>query len=433
MRPKQSNPRRVALDVLLLIDSQGAYANLSLGRVIQGSGLSGVDQALLFKLVYGTTTMRMALDYVLGQHLTRPLDTLPDAIRNILRMGAYQIIYLDKIPARAAVDEAVKLAHKYGHRGTAGLVNAVLRKVAVMSEIAWPDRKVDAEMYLATRYSHPAYLVRRYLKRLGEEETEALLMANNSEPDFCVRANRLLTTPFALQARLLELEIGSRQGNFVKESLYLDDAPSFTCEPFLLGHYTVQGEASSLVSRMLDPEPGDTILDLCAAPGGKSTHLAELMDNKGLVMAFDVNPNRLRMVDENALRLQIHIVQTHAIEVAAVHKMVSQADKVLLDAPCSGFGVLRHKPDIRYNRQEADIIALASLQRTMIEQAGDLVRPGGRMVYSVCTTEPDETIDVVSHFLAKSSDFILARDLQLWPHRDGVDGFYIAVLERRGG
>ncbi len=431
MRNRTADPRRLALDTLLKVERDKAYANLSLSNMLQEGNLSRVDQALLFRLVYGTVSMRLSLDFALQSHLRRDISSLPDAIRNILRLGAYQIMYLDKIPHSAAVDESVKLAHRYGHRGTAGLVNAVLRKIAVAPEPSWPSRNDDLVSHLSVRYSHPRFLVERYIKRLGEAEAEQLLIANNTVADFCIRSNRLRISPDVLQMRLMDEGVTSCQGKLACESLYLDKAPDFTGELFRQGYYTVQGEASAYVSLMLDPQPGETVVDLCAAPGGKSTHLAELMENEGAVFAVEANSSRLRLVSENAARLGTSIVKVVHAKVENAREYTPIADRVLLDAPCSGFGVLRHKPDIKYHRSEKDITALSAMQNQMIIQAADLVRAGGRLVYSVCTTEPEETNEVVETLLRGRGDYSLIREVRLWPHRDGTDGFYIAVLDRK--
>lgn len=423
-------PRRLALDALLRIERDQAYANLSLRHIIQQGEMSGVDQALLFRLVYGTVSMRMALDYALEQHMSRPLASLTDSIRNILRLGAYQIIYLDRIPARAAVDESVKLAHRYGHRGTAGLVNAVLRKIAQNPEPIWPSRNENPILHLAVRYSHPQFLVERYVKRMGELEAEALLQANNSVPAFCIRANRLRISPAALTKRLGLLGIEVSQGNMAKESLYLDRVPDFSGELFCQGYFTVQGEASACVSLAVDPHPGEKVVDLCSAPGGKSTHLAELMGNRGSVVSIDANAKRLELVRANAARLGTSIVSCLHATVEHAVPLVAQADRVLLDAPCSGFGVLRHKPDIKYHRSEADIGVLAAMQLDMIRHASRIVKAGGRLVYSVCTTEPEETSQVVRGLLETASEYSLRSETQLNPHTHGTDGFYIAVLQK---
>ena len=439
------SPRLAALTILNSVERDGAYANLSLRSSFSDRQLSGVDKALLIQLVYGSITYRISLDYLLNQQLKRPLDSLPLPIRNILRLGAYQILYLDKIPARSAVDEAVKLAHRFGHRGTAGLVNAVLRKLTSQESIKWPDRDTDLVAHLSVKHAHPAFMVRRWLCQLGEKETEALLVANNRVPELCVRVNTLKTTPEDLTRGLQSKGIAVTSGLFTPWNLYLNPAPPFSDELFRSGQYIVQGESSTLVGLAVKPAAGETVADLCAAPGGKTTHLAELMGNTGQVFAFDVNPQRLSMVADNAKRLGISTIKLYAHPMEQAPELIPAVDRVLLDAPCSGLGVIRHKPDIRHSRSEQDIGDLAALQKNLISSAARLVKPGGRLVYSVCTMEPEETTEVVRSLLSSNQEFHICKPPQefsdipqtdnygyhFWPHRHGIDGFYVAIMERR--
>jgi len=363
----------MALKVLNSVDQNKAYANLSLASLLNNAALSGADRALLIRLVYGVVAEQIALDYILANFLKGDLSSLPVPIRNILRLGAYQLVFLDRIPARAAVDESVKLAHRFGHRGTAGLVNAVLRKLATADSVVWPEEGKDGLRFLSVRYSHPEFMVRRWLSRLGREETENLLVANNQVPKLCLRVNSLKTTPADLAAEMKGQGIDVTPGKFAPHCLYVSEPPSFTGKLFIDGHYIVQGEASALVSYVLDPQAGETVLDLCSAPGGKTTHIAELMGDVGTVHAFDINSARLSMVEDNATRLSLTSIKTHNVSAEDASTVCELADRVLLDAPCSGLGVIRHKPDIRHNRGEEDIISLSRLQHRLINSAANLV------------------------------------------------------------
>jgi len=427
----------------MAVDASGAYANLSVAGL--ADSLSSVDQALLVQLVYGTVSMRLAIDYQLDRLLRHPLTSLPIAVKNILRLGAYQLMYLDRIPARAAVDESVKLTHRFGHEGTARLVNAVLRRLSQVSPLSWPDRAEDPVHYLAVRYSHPSFLVTRYLNRLGWEETEQLLAINNLPPRFCIRVNTTRISTEQLRLRLMERGMVVTPGQYVPEVLYPHPTPSFADELFADGLYIVQGEASAMVAHLLAPKPHDRVVDLCAAPGGKSTHLAALMGDRGEVLAFDRNAARLKLVEDNASRLGLKTIRTYHKSAQEALAMTGEVDKVLLDAPCSGFGVLRHKADLRWRHTEADLAQLARRQRELILTAAELVAPGGTLVYSVCTTEPEETTVIVKTMLSARSDFAVAepttfeRSLPrsdgpghfLWPHRHEIDGFYIVALRRQ--
>ncbi|MBS3984613.1 MAG: 16S rRNA (cytosine(967)-C(5))-methyltransferase RsmB [Selenomonadales bacterium] len=444
-----ASPRLFALKALIAVDESGAYTNLSLERFLSHS-LSSADKALLVQLVYGTVSMQLAIDFQLNSLMRKPIDTLPAAIRNILRLGAYQIMYLAKIPPHAAVNEAVKLAHRFGHIGTARLVNAVLRRLAPADALIWPEKSEDCTHYLSVRYSHPPFLVARWVRQLGAEETEGLMRANNLPPRFSIRVNATRIGVHELSERLLERDFTVEAGQYVPEILYPSPTPSFADELFTGGYYSVQGEASAMCGHFLAPAPRERVVDLCAAPGGKTTHLAELMGDEGEIFAFDRNAKRLQLVVENATRLGLRSIRTIHREAHEALAVTGEVEKVLLDAPCSGLGVLRHKPDLRYRHSDDTIRQLAANQSEMLRSAAQLVARGGTLVYSVCTTEPEETTEVVGKFLALHGDFAevktLPRRLKLkreprrgdgpgyhfWPHRDGMDGFYIAALRRAG-
>ena len=441
------SPRLLALKALIAVDESGAYTNLSLERHLAHS-LSSADKALLVQLVYGTVTMRLAIDFQLNRLLRRPIDSLPVAIRNVLRLGAYQIMYLAKIPPYAAVNEAVQLAHRFGHVGTARLVNAVLRRLAPADTLIWPEKSEDTVHYLAVRYSHPQFLVARLVRQLGHLEAEEMLGVNNLPPRFSIRANTTRIGAQELSARLLEQRFAVEVGEYVPEILYPSPTPSFADVLFTGGLYSVQGEASAMCGHFLAPKPRERVVDLCAAPGGKTTHLAELMGDSGEIFAFDRNAKRLQLVVENATRLGLRSIRPIHKEAHEAFSVTGEVEKVLLDAPCSGLGVLRHKPDLRFRHCDDTIRQLAANQSEMIRTAAQLVARGGTLVYSVCTTEPEETTAVVESFLALHSDFMpvetTPQDLRrapkrsdgpgyhFWPHRDRIDGFYIAALRRAG-
>ncbi|MBT9176034.1 MAG: Ribosomal RNA small subunit methyltransferase B [Firmicutes bacterium] len=441
------SPRLLALKALIAVDERGAFANLSIERVPANS-LSSADKALLVQLVYGTVSMKLALDFQLNRLLQRPLETLPTAIRSILRLGAYQIMYLAKVPRHAAVDEAVKLAHRFGHVGTSRLVNAVLRRLTQTDLLTWPEQSEDLVHYLSVRYSHPPFLVTRYLRRLGAHETEALLSVNNLPPRFSIRANTTRMSVEDLAVHLEARNITVEDGRYVPEILYPVPTPSFADELFTAGLYSVQGEASAMCAHFLSPEPHERVVDLCAAPGGKATHLAELMGDQGEIFAFDRNAKRLQLIAENATRLGLKSIRPIHKAAHAALGITGEVKKVLLDAPCSGFGVLRHKPDLRWRHNDGSVRELAANQREMILSAAKLVARGGTLVYSVCTTEPEETTAVVEHLLSERPDFRVAETMPArfrqalssgegpgfytWPHRDQIDGFYIATLQHAG-
>ncbi len=438
------NPRGQALRVLTEVFEQGAYSNLALKAALQTT--EARDAALIKQLVFGTVTYRQSLDYLLGQWLTRPLASLDANVRNVLRLGLYQIIYLGT-PDHAAVSESVNLARAVSHQGAAGLVNAILRRaVRERARLPWP--KTDDPVHdLTIRYSFPEWMVQRWLQRLGQPGAEAFCRAQNEAPAVELRVNSLRSTrPELLQALAVQ-GVEARPHPLVQTSVQVTGASLPNLQALSSGHCTVQGAASTLVGLVVDPQPGELIYDLCAAPGGKAIHLAELMADKGQVLALDNHAGRLQLIAQAAARMHVSAVKPLEADARALSPADWQlADRVLVDAPCSGMGVIRRKPDIRWNRTARDILELQSLQMEILAAAASVVKPGGSLVYSVCSTEPEETEAVVCGFLQQHRDFAPADwpeelqaafpgrvsrgQLTTYPHLDDLDGFFICRLQR---
>jgi 16S rRNA (cytosine967-C5)-methyltransferase len=447
---QQLSSREAALRILKEVEGEGAYVNLVLNRVISGLSLSDPERSLLTELCYGVYQRLNTLDWVLSLYLKQPLQKLTPWIRNILRMGAYQILYLDRIPEAAVVDESVKLAHRYGHKGVAGLVNAVLRKVSRPGEgLPWPSLQEEAVQYLSLYYSYPPWMVERWLDNLGLEETEAFCAAGNLVPPLTVRTNTLRLTRESLKKILLEEGVEASECLYAPEGLELKLSGKLTkLQSFREGFFQVQGESSMLVAPLLNPQPGEAVLDYCSAPGGKTLHLSILMSNKGTVVATDLYPHRLKLVERAARRQGADIVVTERLDGRRLPpEKHSFFDRVLLDAPCSGLGVLRRKPDLKWSRKPEDITALTELQLQLLEGAFAALRPGGVLLYSACTIEPEETTAVISRFLQMEPSArrvllapFLPADLRsaeeeegelfLWPQRHGLDGFFMAKLRK---
>jgi 16S rRNA (cytosine967-C5)-methyltransferase len=389
--------------------------------------------------VRGTVVWRGRIDFTLSRLLTRPLEDLPISIRNTLRLGAYQLLFLDQIPAYAAVSESVRLARRHGHEGTAKLVNAVLRRVADR-EADVADEAMDPVDRIARLGSHPAWMVRRWMDRLGLQETEALCRADNRVPPVILRHNRLKGSLQDLLDRLRGVRVRPhplQEGFLVVE----EGGGLFRTPAFLEGWATVQDVSAGLAVCLLDPRPGETVLDLCAAPGGKTGFIAEKMGDRGRVVALDRHAGRLRQLTENLQRLGLRCVET-AISDDATPLPEWAFDRVLVDAPCSGLGVLARRPDVRWRRAASELREFARVQLELLSRGASAVRPGGLLVYSTCTTEPEENEGVVEAFLAARPDFEVepARDcvgpgaadlyLQTWPHRHDCDGAFAARLRR---
>lgn len=437
--------REVALTVCNEIREKDTYANVALMRALEKHPLSELDRRFVTELVYGTAKAGETLDWMLGRYLLRPPKKIPPVIWEILRLGAYQLFFMSKVPASAACNQAVELAKKYGHIGTAKFVNGVLRAAARQPEKAALDAQADDATVLARALFHPVWLVRRWLARFGAEETRRLCRFDNESAPLSARANALRCTRETLAARLAQEGVECRLSDWTPEGVVCTSHPAMRDWASLQeGWLQVQDESSMLVAHVLDPQPGEFVIDACSAPGGKATHMAALMRAEGRVLAVDIYEHKLATVRENAARLGAKNVEANLLDAALLGEAYPEAaDRVLVDAPCSGLGVLRRKPDARWRRTEASLAELPPLQMRILRGAADAVRPGGVLVYSTCTIEPAENEDVVRAFLAARPDFTLEDAspflpqrkkqgpmLQLLPQQDGVDGFFIARMRR---
>ncbi len=437
--------RQAAVDILVAIEERAAYAGLALDAELARRGGSSQVRAYITEIVYGVLRWRGTLDWMIGLCSRRSIDALDPGVRSILRVAAYEMRFLSSVPVPVAAHAAVELAKARYHPGVAAFVNGVCRQLSRRMESGdwpWPDMSEDPVGALVVKTSHPEWLVARWIERFGPGEAEALCAANNQSPALHVRANILKTTREVLRARLRELGAEVEAGGLAPQALRVKGMGSVGDNPlFREGLFTVQDEGAQLVVHVLDPQPGERVIDLCAAPGGKTTHIAELMGNRGAVVAVDVHPGKLRLVQQAAHRLGIHIITAEAGDGREMAGRLAAADRVLVDAPCSGLGVLRRRPDLRWRKSPSELAGLARLQGELLAAAATLTRPGGTLVYSTCTTEPEETTGVVQAFLAGRDDFASVElgtpfvpadgpGGYLYPHRHGTDGFYVARLQK---
>lgn len=433
--------REIALRVLVSCRTNGAWADAALKAQLTRDSLTGPEAALCSRIVYGVIQNQLLLDHYLTAFCSQKPGHLQPPLLDILRIGAYQILFLDKIPDSAAVNTSVELA-KLAKRGQAsGLVNAVLRKVSKNKENlpAIPDRDVDR--YLSIKYSHPKWLVKRLLNILGREETEAFLAANNQVAPLTIQVNPLKTDQEALEAELKESGVSAAAHHWVPGCLELSGTGDLTAlSAFREGKFLVQDPAARLVSLISGVQPGDRVLDVCAAPGGKTFSAAFAMENRGKITACDLHENKLKRIREGAERLGISCVTTAAADGRVRNPAwVNGFDVVLVDAPCSGLGIIRKKPDTRYKKPD-DLFTLPMIQSAILDNAASYVRPGGTLIYSTCTILPEENEQVVVSFLAdhpefEQDDFTLPNgetmsQLTLWPQRHNTDGFYICRMKR---
>jgi 16S rRNA (cytosine967-C5)-methyltransferase len=442
--------REAALEILKEIEEKGVYLNLVLNRLLSRQSFPGAERTLLTELSYGVIQRLNTLDWVITLYLTHPLEKLTPWVRNILRLGAYQLLYLERVPDSAAVDESVKLAHRYGHKGVAGLVNAVLRKISASKEtLPWPERDKDPGLYLSLRYSYPLWMVQRWLKNMGFAETEAFCAAGNLAPPLTVRVNTLRLSKNELKRTLAREGVEATDCRYAVDGLELKLSGRLTdLDGFREGLFQVQGEASMLAAPLLNPQPGETVLDLCSAPGGKTAHMAALMQNQGEIVATDLYPHRLKLVQETAKKYRINIIYPEKLDGRSLPPDKKGAfQRVLLDVPCSGHGVIRRKGDLKWRRKPEDIASLSMLQLQLLKEAFKALNPGGVLLYSACTIEPEETTNVIETFLAQEPSAqpamlspLLPAELRseeiqgrifLWPHKHNLDGFFLARIRKK--
>ncbi|AGA70152.1 ribosomal RNA small subunit methyltransferase RsmB [Desulfitobacterium dichloroeliminans LMG P-21439] len=444
--------RALAVRILKRIEEENAYANLLLQKALHDLA-DPRDRQLTTLLVNGSLKNRLTLDYALRRHLRKPLSQLPHEVRWILRVSTFQILYLSRIPASAAINEGVELTKRRQGKYTS-LVNSVLRRVLESGwDMEWPSKEREPSRYLSLRYSHPEWMVKRWLKRYGMEETEALCQANNEPAPTWIRTNTLKITRDELVERLTNEGVQVTWGERVPESLLIEDFGSIERLPsFQEGLFTVQDESSQLIAHVLNPQRGQRVLDVCAAPGGKTTHLAQRMENEGEIQAFDLHPHKVKIIEELAQRLGITIIHAQAGDARELQGIGnSTCHKVLVDAPCSGLGVIRRRADMRWHKTEEEIKSLPELQLALLERAAQCVALGGELVYSTCTIEPEENFEVIKAFRAQHPEFATVdlveglpysldseQDrkqatkgfLQILPHKHGMDGFFLAKFRR---
>lgn len=447
------NARLMAVRILTRVEKEKSYANLLLRSSLRELRDSR-DRQLVTALVNGVLKNKLTLDYALRRHLSKPMSALPQEIRAVLRTGAFQILYMDRIPSPAAVNESVNTAKATATKFT-GLVNSVLHRVAETGwNFNWPDPGKEPVRYLAVKYSHPDWMVRRWLERWGFAAAEKLCAANNEPAPTCIRTNTLKTTRDELAEILAREGIKVSLSFKVPEGLFIENFGAIeSLEAFKQGLFTIQDESSQLAAHVLGAEPGSRVLDVCSAPGGKTTHLAQLMDNRGSITAVDIYPQKLDLVAKLSRRLGITIIDTVKGDARKLEGIRGKFSKVLVDAPCSGLGVIRRRADLRWQRDEDEIKKFPELQLAILLKAADYVEPGGELLYSTCTIEPEENFEVIKAFRRVRPDFSavdLSKELpfkvedekdlrqlkkgvwQILPHIHNMDGFFLSKLSLSG-
>ena len=446
----QPSVRDLATQILLKVDTRRSYADRLLEHAFQSNALDARDRALLTELTYGTLRWRGMLDSCLERWGRRRLEETAPVLRVLLGVAMYELMCLDKIPAYAVLDEAVETAKRHANVKAAGFVNGVLRNyLRGKKKLAKPDLENAPLGAVAEYWSHPEWLVKRWLSYFDRAEIEALLEANNAEPPLVVRANRRKITRAELLSLLSSGGIQAFAAPYASEGIRIESHSAVAQIPGLAeGLFQVQGESSQLIAYLLGPQPGERILDACAAPGGKTTQIAELMDDRGVVDAVDVSSSGIARINQNASRLGLKSIRSIEGDVTQDlgDRLQPSYDRVLVDAPCSGFGTLRSHPEIKWQRSESDIERLARLQQQIMASVSRYVKFGGVLVYSTCTLTDRENERIVEDFLTRHSGFVLdeacrflpeeARSMvrgkyfMALPHRHNTDGFFAARLRK---
>jgi 16S rRNA (cytosine967-C5)-methyltransferase len=446
----QYSVRSLATEILLKVDTRKAYADVLLDHTLKSTSVSPRDRALLTELLYGTLRWRGRLDAELKPYIRRSLKDTDSLIRNLLRLALYQLLFLDRIPEYASVNDAVDFAKARAGDKVGGFVNAVLRSfLREKRHLAKPNPKEVSASVLAAYWSHPEWLVSQWLEYFGAEEIQSLLKANNNETPLVLRVNLMKGTKGELlellQSAGIEASLTdySPQGITVQAGCPVPELPGFQ-----QGLFQVQGEGSQLIGYLLAPQPGERVLDACAAPGGKTTHLAELMNDQGEIIAADISGKSLERMTENIVRLGLKSIRTLQADLTEelLEPISLPYDRILVDAPCSGLGTLRSHPEIKWNRSKSDIDRLSRLQKSILALTVRYLKPGGVLVYSTCTLSREENENIVESFLSDHREFILdhsagylpdsAKDMVrgsyflALPHRHNTDGFFAARMTR---
>lgn len=438
--------RRLALDVIRQVTENGAYASLALDEKLRGCGLSPEDRRLVSRLVYDTLEHLLYLDYAIGQVMSKPDTDIK--LRNILRLGACQILLEDRIPESAATNTSVNLCKELGMEGLAGVCNGILRNlIRQKDELSWPDEQTEPVKALSIRHSVPEWLVERLLADWGHDEAVALMSAHVASPYLTLRPNLMKLSDEAFD-KLLQTKVWQRENGKVPHAWRIRGMADIALDiDFAKGNYSIQSESSMMACMAVEPRRGMNVLDCCAAPGGKTCYMAEMMNGTGRVYAWDVHPHRADLVAAQARRLQLENVRPVARDALKKREeLLETMDAVLLDAPCSGTGDMQDKPDVKYRASEESLQELTKTQHDLLDTVCSYVKRGGVLVYSTCSVLKDENERQVAAFLERHPEFTLEKlpesipegfraqegvGLQLLPHRDGVGGFYIARMRRK--
>ncbi|MEB3101238.1 16S rRNA (cytosine(967)-C(5))-methyltransferase RsmB [Ferviditalea candida] len=452
-RNKKLSAREVALEILTRVAEDQAYSNLLLNQTLERYKLERLDASLVTEIVYGTIQRNNTIDHFLQRFVNKGLEKLQPWVSSLLRLSFYQLYYLDRIPPHAVVHEAVEIAKKKGHRGISGLVNGVLRNVLrSREELTIPDNLPPVKR-IALQHSHPEWMVSKWIKQYGERTAEQICASNNEPPKSSIRVNTLKLERTALLERLRNQGLQAEASEIAASGIVARSGGNLAlAEGYAAGEFSIQDESSMLVSEITDPQPGMQVLDCCAAPGGKTTHLAEKMHDMGTIWANDVHEHKKKLIEAQAGRLGLNCIRTQVTDAAHLSERFAEGsfDRILLDAPCSGLGVIRRKPDVKWSKSEREIAGITDIQFSILSDIRNLLKPGGVLVYSTCTLMREENEGMIARFLEQFPEFepdpeleamlpepvrekamLSAGMVRILPHHFHSDGFFIARLKRK--
>lgn len=444
---RKNSARRVALQILKDVNQDARFANISLKENMRNHPLDARDTAFVSRLVYGTLEKQITIDLILDKLAN--MKKLNFWVRNILRMGAYQILYMDKVPDSAACNEAVKLCRAYGFSGLQGFVNGTLRNLSRnKDELLKPEESLPIDEKLSFKYGFPQWLTEKWLVDYGPDTTEAIMKPMDEDGGVSIRVNVNKISPASLKKKLQESGMKVQGGFHMEEALRISAMGDLEKNSlYKEGLFTVQGESSMLDTYITDPKPGELILDACSSPGGKATHMAERMLGKGQIMAWDIHAHRLDLINRNIRRMRAKIIEPMLMDAAVFHSQFKEKfDRVLVDVPCSGLGTINNKPDIKLKITPKALKKLPALQRKILDVCCEYVKPGGVLVYSTCTLNLEENQNLIWDFLECHQQFKLedpspfvpdnlkdaVKDsmIQLIPSLHQMDGFFISRMRR---
>lgn len=447
---KKQNVREIALDLLIRINRDGSFSHLIISDAILKSNLEANDEGLLTEIVYGTVERSITLDYYLAPFI-KSQKKLQDWVIQLLKMSLYQMTYLEKVPEYAVLNEAVNIAKKRGHKGIASLVNGVLRTIQ-RKGLADIDALEDEVQKLALKTSHPTWLVERWIDAYGFDTAVNMCETNTLRKPMSVRVNALKATREDVIEKLANAGIKATLSNHSNHAILIEEGNIFQTDLLKEGYITVQDTSSMIAVDFLDVKEDMVVLDSCSAPGGKTTYIAERMNNTGDVHAYDLHQNKIKLIKANASRLGLTNIEADALDARKLSERYNNNtfDRIIVDAPCSGFGVIRSKPDVKYNKDLNDIEKLQSVQYDILQSVAPLVKQNGKLVYSTCTVEVMENEEVVRLFLDNHNNFevdeaflkeahglykdlakVTAYGLQLFPQSLNSDGFFVTRMKKK--